>query len=165
MLLVVVGMVAAGSMTGCGLVAIGLGAVGLAGYGTYKAGEAGVGAARTGIGNVKSGVVGAFSYGDYVVVQQGSVAEVFAGTREAFGIMHLAVPTGRHDALGGELAATAADGRTVIVRMEPLSAASTRVAIRVGTNGDKDASMLVHRYMEACVKPGAPGALRNSDKI
>lgn len=162
--LVIVGLAAAGSTTGCGLVALGLGAVGLAGYGTYKAGEAGVGAARSGIESAKSGVVGAFAYGDYVVVQRASVAEVFAGTREAFGMMHMAVPTGRYDALGGELAATASDGRTVVVRMEPLSPESTRLAIRVGANGDKDASTIIHRYIDACTRPEAAGGLRNSEK-
>ncbi len=150
--------------TGCGLVVLGLGAVGLAGYGTYKAGEATVGAAGSAAEKGWGGVKGVFSYGDYTVRQEGSVAEVWSGAKEAFGMMNFSGPSGRYDALGGELHGLASDGRSVIVRIEAVSPDSTKLAIRVGTNGDKDQSVLVHRYIGMCMEPSAAEGPAQIDK-
>jgi len=89
---------------------------------------------------------GTYSYikGELQITYNEPIQKVWPKALAAVKTLNLSVRSKEMDALGGTIDARRVDGTAVKVQLEPAGDKSTKVAVRVGTFGNKEQSERIH---------------------
>ena len=105
---------------------------------------------------VLGGCAGTAGYlqGEHSRVHAGAYERVWSASVSALTQMNIRVIKSEKDALSGAIWARRADDTSVQLRLEPTGTDTTRVKIRIGTFGDRDASEAIQARIVSVLRTG-----------
>lgn len=91
---------------------------------------------------------GVYSHGRLYAVATGDITSVYEATLAAFKKLEIDITNKAKDVFYAKVIATGADGKTIIVRIEPAGENTTNISIRVSPLGNEARSAAIYQQIK-----------------